>query len=347
MRHGSALLVLATAFALAGCLPSSCKRIESRAITAADSLSRSIADETPVDTLDFVWSSTGSDRAHLDYPRSLVFDRAGEIVVADAAANRLLRFDGEGRLTQVVESDLFSYPYLAGRDGDSIFVFSPGRWQIQVVVGVSVADYSSTPSEVPTRGLLQYAQIHRGQVVMKLLGEEFAGFVAPIDRNGRVGAHRAALAGPTWRHAGFLRTWGDSLLSLRGYQPVVDIIRNDGTQDSLRLVGFDSPMLSRTRLFARGEITSPPLLTASAAPLNEELFVLNMRPGWLRIDVYDRTGRLKSVLTQPNPAFNQEFYPTDLAVSDRDGDVVAIAVAVVKPEPRIDRYAWHRRAPAD
>ncbi|MDX1741632.1 MAG: hypothetical protein R3178_10075, partial [Rhodothermales bacterium] len=65
----------------------------------------------------------------------------------------------------------------------------------------------------------------------------------------------------------------------------------------------------------------------------------------LRVDVYDRSGRLAAVLTEPDPGFNRDYYPTDLAVRELPGSsTVRIAVAVVHPEPRIDLLEW-RPAP--
>lgn len=120
--------------------------------------------------------------------------------------------------------------------------------------------------------------------------------------------------------------------------------------DSLTLRGFDSPMLSRTRLFTLDELTQPPLLSSSAVAVGERLFVLNMRPGWLRVDVYDRSGELQYILTQPDPQFNTDYFPTDLAVriaikgdganASGSGTVYELAVSVYKPEPRIDRFLW-------
>jgi len=91
-----------------------------------------------------------------------------------------------------------------------------------------------------------------------------------------------------------------------------------------------------------------------------------MRPGWLRVDVFDRGGDLQYILTQPAPEFNTEYFPTDLAVrilSDIEiesggenvgvgdsnnasgvgpgsGTVYELAVSVYKPEARIDRFRW-------
>ena len=326
-------------FACAGCLPAPCNRVESRALTAADSTSRNIAAAMPIDTLILKWSATGDGLRDFEYPRTLLFDGSRRLWLSDAASNRVVAFDSSGVVLSVVESNLFSYPYLAGTVGDSVFAFSPGRQRVHLIAPGEVTDILETPSP-PKSGLLQYAHVSSdGRIFVKLLGDEFDGYLSSLNRLGReLWRHR--LGGPSWTHAGNLRTWGDTLLSLRGYQPAIDIVR-DGTLDSLRLRGFDSPMLSRTRLFAEGQIDQPPLLTASAAAFENELFVLNMRPGWLRIDVYDRSGMLRAVLTQPDPGFNKQFYPTDIAVFGGQTET-HIAVSFVEPEARVEYYIWQR-----
>ncbi|MBT8400542.1 MAG: hypothetical protein KJO98_08705 [Rhodothermia bacterium] len=325
---------------ISGCLPSSCNRTESRAVTSADSTSRSIATGMPVDTLALVWSSSGSDEWTLDYPRTLLFDNSGHLWVSDSGTDRVIRFGATEDSLEVFESDLFSYPYLAGASGDSIFVFSPGRQRVQQIVDHEITDMLVTPSP-PKAGLLQYVHVTpKGSAFVKLIGDDFEPYVARLGRDGGE-IWRHVLDRPLWTLAGNLRSWGDTLLSLRGYQPSVDLLRHDGTADSLRLTGFDSPMLARTRLFAAGSIDQPPLLSAAASSLKDELYVLNMRPGWLRVDVYDRGGRLKAVLTQPDPGFNKQFYPTDIAVRQVDG-VIDVAISVVEPRPRVDFYRWHR-----
>jgi len=110
--------------------------------------------------------------------------------------------------------------------------------------------------------------------------------------------------------------------------------------DSLRLFGFDSPMLARMRQFMLGDTHAPPMLSVSAAVTEDRFYVINMRPGWLRLDVYDRSGTLQYILTEPRPAFNKDYYPTDIAVRERDDGTVIIAIAVLEPEPGIDVYAW-------
>ncbi len=338
-RWPSAVLVTVTVL-LAGCLPSSCRRIETRTLYPADSLSRQIASGIVPDTLVLKSSYAGTNDEPLEYIRSLLFAADGKVFAADAARGTVTELDRDGQHVRTVESDLFSYPYLAGASGDSVFVFSPGRHRVQLILDGSVKDAGTTPIDIPLKGLLQYAYVVKGTLYAKLLGDEFPGMISQIPADGPA-VRVAELPGPTWRHAGFLRSWGDTLVSLNGYRPIIDLLLPDGRRDSLRLTGFDSPMLSRLRLFELGEIDAPPLLTASTAPYRNQLFVLNMRPGWLRIDVYDRNGQLTNVLTGPDPGFNRDYYPTDIAVrSSPEPGKFELGVAILRPEPRIDIYEW-------
>jgi len=109
--------------------------------------------------------------------------------------------------------------------------------------------------------------------------------------------------------------------------------------DSLSLVGFDSPMLDRSRAYAQGDVDKPPLLTASAAPVGDTLFVLNLRPGWVQIDAYDRQGRLLRRLVERHDAGNSDFYPVDLDARRTNGGY-AFAVAVRSPDPQVEVFRW-------
>jgi len=173
------------------------------------------------------------------------------------------------------------------------------------------------------------------------VGKQFQGYVAHLDEHGGI-ITRVSLPGPYWRHAGLLRVWGDSLLSLSGFRPILDVLPTDLSipLDSLPLVGFDSPMLARSLTFLHGETHEPPLLSTSATPVGDWLFVLNLRVGWLRIDVYDRAGRLQHILVQEDPGFNTEFYPMDLAVRSPEAGLYEMAVVLVKPVPEVKLYRW-------
>ncbi len=330
--------VLVLLFGLTGCLPYSCNRIESRRLFPADSLSRQMAAALPVDTLRLQWTTTGPEDA-LTHPRTVLFGADGRLYVADTERNGVFMFEGDGRFAGEIADAAFAFPYLAGQWGDTLAVFNPQARRVDYVRDGAVVGGVPLPADVPRRGGLLYVAAGPGRLFLKAIGQDFDGYVARLDAQGAVVA-RHPLAGPYWRHAGLLRLWGDSLLSLSGFRPVLDVLPPGGGLDTLALAGFDSPMLARSRLFMLGEIDEPPLLTASAAPAGDRLFVLNMRPGWLRVDIYDRDGRLRHVLTQEKPAFNQDYYPTDLAVRRTDDGAFEVAVVVARPAPAVALYRW-------
>ncbi len=331
-----ALLLLL--LSLAGCLPHSCSRTESRALLPADSLSRALAAETPEDTLRHVWTAATPEDTPMKHPRTVFFGPDGRLYVGDTERNSVLVFGDDGAFVEEITDEAFEYPYLAGWRADTLLVFNPTARRLAFVSGGALRRTLATPDDLPPRGALQYMAASDSALFFKALGQNFEGYLARLDARGRI-AERHALTGPYWRYAGMLRLWGDSLLSLSGFRPVIDVLTPDGRLDTLALTGFDSPMLARSRLFLLGETHEPPLLTSSAAASGASLFVLNMRPGWLRIDVYDHAGRLRRILTQENPSFNQEYYPADLAVR-RVGRAFEIAVVAVKPAPSLDRYRW-------
>ncbi len=336
----SALGYLILVLTLAGCLPSSCRRVESRAISPADSLSRQLAAQVTPDTLGLVWRASGPDDRALEHPRTVRFGPDGRLFVSDVARNSVYTFTAAGAFVEETTWEGAAFPYLAGLRGDTMLVFNPEAHRVDFVVAGARVHHLSTPGDLPP-GSLQYVTATDEAIYLKVVAEDVAGYVVRLDAQGRVEA-RASLPGSHWRHAGLLRTWDEALLSLSGFHPVVDVFPADLSTplDTLALVGFDSPMLRRTFAFTRGEISESPLLSSSAAPAGDLLFVLNMRPGWLRLDVYDRAGLLQHVLVQPDPAFDHEFYPVVLAVRRSGTGRYEIAVAVTKPLPEVKLYQW-------
>lgn len=346
--HSSSLPYIALAlFLFSGCLPSGCDRDDDyTTLTPADSLSRQIASETPLDTLQHVWTALGDSSRRLDFPRTVRFGPNQQLYVSDVERNSVFAFTPEGQFVREIAIDLFDIPYLAGVRGDTLVVLNAGSDQLTLVHGNRLV--RSLPVAVGRSGKssLLYAAATDTALYAKVVGDEVDNIVAHINRDGEI-ARRVPLPGPHWRHAGMLRVWGDSLLSLSGFRPVVDVLPlplTDTTQaDSMALRGFDSPMLGRSRAFLTGEITKAPLLTAAAAPAGDRLFVLNLRPGWLQVDVYNRTGQLQHRLTQKETMYEESFYPRDIAVQRRDGGY-DLAVIFTDPEPRLDLYRW---TPAD
>ncbi len=336
-------LLLFLLLTLTGCLPSSCQRQESQALFASDSLSRRLAEAVPADSsLRLGWRTTGTAEHPLAYPRTVRFGPDGLLYVGDVERASIFVFDGDGAFVREVTADVFDVPYLAGFLADTLVVFDPSGLRLDLVAGDVVVRSIAVEAE-PQRGALVYAAAAGGAFYFKQVGHDVEGYLARLGADGRVDA-RQALAGPYWRYAGQLRPWGDSLLSLSGYRPVVDVVSGEPTGtlvlDTLALTGFDSPMLARSRSFALGEVGQAPLLSSSAAPAGELLFVLNLRPGWLQLDAFDHAGRLQRRLAQTAPDYQKDFFPQDLAVRRRDDGTYEAAVVFKTPEPRLDLYRF-------
>ena len=331
-----ALLVL---FFLSGCLPTACQRRESRALFPADSVSRQLAELTPIDTLSLVWETSGSLDQPLQYPRTVRFGSDGKIFISDVQSNKIIEFLPSGLLSDTHESSQFSFPYLVGIQGDTLMVLNPDAQRIDYIYEGRSVHQIATPPDVPEKQRLQYAAITEDRIYYKVIGEDFQGYIARLAPSGQV-LEKTPLTGPFWRHAGMLRTWGDSLISLCAYRPVIDIISSEGRMDTLHLAGFDSPMLSRSRAFMLGEIHEPPLLSPSAAIAQDKLFALNMRPGWLRIDQFNKSGKLEKRLVQDTPSFSKAFYPIDMDVRVAPDSTIEIALVFVEPAPRLSLYRF-------
>ena len=341
MRHAlPPAWTLILALLAAGCLPSSCQRTTSRDVSPADSLSRQIAQALTPDTLTFEHALESRDDHPLEYPRTVRFASSERLVVSDARRNSVFYFDASGTFQNEFTWDSLSVPYLVGLYGDTLAVFSPGTRRVDYVVNGILAHTIPTPADLPASAL-QYAVATSSMLYLKAAGKDTEAFLAMLDRNGDIVGHRS-MKGSTWRNSGTLRIWGDSLLSFSGFFPVVDVLplTLQGPTDSLALKGFDSPMLARTYSFTQGKGRGAPLLTSSATAEGRYLFVLNMRPGWLQIDVYDRTGQLCYILIEPQPGYNKEYYPIDLAVQHIAKGYFLFAAAIIEPEPIVEIYSW-------
>jgi len=335
LRRTSLPLFLASIL-LTGCLPSSCNRVEPRAITPADSTSRALAASMPVDTLDVVFLRE-YDRDDFENPRTVLFDDAGHLLVADSRTNAVHRVDPAG---DIVASTALegSIPYLAGARGDTTWVFSPAERRVHTLVGMTPVAAEGVDVGAGDERALSWVIRTDSGFVSKVLDDADGNRIAFHDASGTV-QQRVDLPGPSWRYAGLLRDDGLGTVSLSGFLPYIYRATPAGL-DSTRLVGFDSPMLARTLQFERGTTEQPPLLSGSAAIAGDWLFVLNMRPGWLHVDVFDSDGELAYVLTQPDPAFNKEYYPTDLAVRQVGERQFELAVTIIEPAPGLERYTW-------
>ncbi|MDA0378660.1 MAG: hypothetical protein O2899_04130, partial [Bacteroidetes bacterium] len=290
----------------------------------------------PVDTLEWV-SSTVFDQEDFRNPRTVRFLGAEDLVITDTQAHAVHYLDGQNR---IVKTTLLpgAIPYLAGVDGDSVWVFGPGDRSVRLLVGGEPQDSLRIDLGSGNERALTWVVRSQDGFISKVLDDDSGNHVAWHDASGAV-VRRLELPASTWRYAGFLRPDGERLVSLSGFLPWVHLPSETGL-DSLRLMGFDSPMLARTLQFERGTTEQPPLLSGSADVAGGWLFVLNMRPGWLHVDVYDRDGTLRYVLTQPDPSFDKEYYPSDVAVRETAPGWFELAVTVTEPETRVDRYHW-------
>ncbi len=320
------------AIVLQGCLPSS-QRGRTNSLLPSDSLSRRVAAVAPVDSLDRAWTSAG---ARMELPTSIAWlpgpdPIAGRLVVSDTRAGALRVFDarnGSAMDVQGPEGGL-AFPYLAGVAGDTVVVLLRGddrlAWLRVDERSISVARSMPIPAGA-TAALVTDAGVWAKRA------DESGAWLARLDGTGHEST-RYPLSGPSWRRIGFLRPYGDSVLSLSGYRPVVDVLAPAApagrAPDTLALVGFDSPQLVRSHRYIRGEVDQPPLLTSSAVAFEDRLYVLNLRGDHIRIDVYGFGGRLERALAFAGSEA-QTHFPVDIAVRRRDG-VLHVALVMQSP----------------
>ncbi len=330
---------VAVVFLYAGCLPSSCQRIESRAVSPEDSLSRQIASGIIPDTIQSVQVLTGEGESMLEWPRTVLFDAAGRIYVSDTGRHTLFVFDTDGALVEEFAWERARFPYLAGWRGDSLLVFNPTHHKIDILLDTELVD--SIPTPPPDPRSLQYALATPTTLYLKVVSQTTDHTIWQLDRKGAIVA-RAPLSGSPWDHAGLLRANGEVPVSLTGFFPRIMTWPHGLTEAPItfRWQGFDSPMLRRTFAFDQGSARNIPLLSSAAALAGTHWFVINLRPGWLRLDLYDHSGRLQHVLIEEDPAYAKEFYPTDIAVRQRSPNAFDIAVTMVTTEPAVRRYVW-------
>ena len=307
---------------LAGCLPSSQKELD-RTVSAADSASAAVAAGVPVDTLAVAWTTSPPEGA-VRLPTTLAW-LGGTLAVVETGDGAVHRFTAGGQYVDATALPADGFPYLAGVRGDTVVVLARGPGELWwVVPGRGVVRRAPAPTGASA------AAAGPGRLAVRVGGGTGgdAPAVVALDEQGRA-VSRTPLAGAPWRSVGFLRPWGDSLLALSGYRPVVDVVAG-GTADTLALVGFDSPQFVRSAQFARGDVDEPPLLASSAAALGDRLFVLNQRGDHVRIDVYGRDGRLRHALVSPGPPDPVQPVALDLAVRESGG---AVGIAVLRSHP--------------
>ncbi len=332
--------------ALQACLPSSQKE-NSRAVSPADSASIALAETVPVDTMAQVWTARAPEADPMPVPSTLAW--VGDaLAVVETQQGSVRRFTAGGAYLDRTDLPAESIPYGAGVRGDTVVVLARARGALLwVVPGEGVV------RELPAPAGATAALAAPGLLAVRVGGgpDTLAPAVVRLDERGAETV-RQPLAGPGWRSIGFLRQWEGAVAALSGYRPVVDRVALDGAglspADTVALVGFASPQLPRSSQFTRGEVDEPPLLTSSAAVLGGRLFVLNLRSDEVRVDVYDRDGRLQRVLVSPTrgPETDVAF---DLAVR-RAGRAVELAVLMARPpgvlqqpENRVLLFRWQDR----
>ncbi len=367
------LVFILVSLSVSGCLPSSCNRNEPRELYPSDSLSRAHATTLPVDTL-VVLGDISGDMGH---PRTLAFAPDGALWVTDTEEGRIYRIPDSAQpgsdpsvrtpsrqdrgprddvsagppLLDLNASggDAERFPYLAGFAASTALVFEPAEHALWHVAPSGTHRLVPLGGELPAVGGLRYAAARDSIVAVKVVADDFDGYMALMHAESGEILSQIPLEGRAWQHAGLLRVREPDIISLSAYLPRA-LTWAPGTAeptstaspgaDTLRFFGFDSPMLARMRQFMLGDTHAPPMLSVSAAVTATRFYVINMRPGWLRIDVYDREGRLLHVLTEPRPAFNKDFYPTDIAVREEERGRVTMAIAVLEPEPGVRFFRW-------
>lgn len=325
----SSFLALVVAV-LSGCLPSS-QRQNDRSLTPEDSASTHIAATVGVDSLDYLGETAVPDSLAMLLPTSMVWSAGdttagGYLVVSDTQRGMLYWIDAGGAFLRRARIDYGSdplYPYVVGARGDSVVVLARG---VDKLLWVRSDGSVLRELDVPSGAS---AAVATDSLLAVRVGGGMQADVRPavqvLTEQGRV-SRSHSLSGPPWRSSGFIRPWGRGVVGLSGYRPVVDFVADPfgaiAAADTIALAGFDSPQLYRSAQFMRGEVSEPPLLTSSAVALGDRLFVMNLRPDHVRIDVYDAAGALQRVLLSAGPWQPLPFVPVDIAATrSADGSI--------------------------
>lgn len=336
-----ALAALVLALLLAGCFGGPSR--ESATLFPSDSLSLEIEAAVPVDTLRLRWATGRPEGVPIPVATSLVFTPGGGLVVAETQRGSLHFWTADGAYAGAAtfpETGTARYPYLVGTAGDALVVHSRGLDRLEVL-------HAAPDGVVTVERTIALPEGAQGAALWGTgAGVRLGGDTPALVVVGPDGAVRSRhpIDAPAWRVHGFVRAWGDSLIGLSGYRPVVDMLpagRPDGRPaDTLALAGFVSPQLRRSAQFVRGDAKEPPLLTSSAAPLGARLFVLNLRLDHTRIDVYGRDGRLERVLLSPQPWRISERYGVDLAARALPGGGAEFAVLTQRQPGLLQRTGF-------
>lgn len=315
------MLLAASIMAQAGCGPFS-RKSEPKELFPADSASRALSVMVPVETLRLEGRYDGGEGSYFGSvqigPDSLVW-------VGDLGRHQIRRFSLDGNEGTPLSG--FSFPYLSGEIGEHAAVFDAGRNRVTAARDTSfVVNLPERPTgDSESTGLTRQVATLEGGVYVKDSDPPHARIER---RNIRGGAHEILdLPGPAWHHRGVLYAWMDRLVDVSSYRPVVYLIDAAGSIDSLQLHGFDSPMLARIRAYSTGEVDEPPLIISGVYGDEENLYVLNLRPGYVRIDVFDVEGRLRRILQHEEPE-PTGFTPLGLVVRSAADATEAYVVSV-------------------
>ena len=311
----------------------------------ADSLSRQYASTIPADTLQLQWQADSTVVTNR-YINTVQYASDGTLLTSDLLQNQILHWSTNGVLNDSTSSEQLSYPYLVGQQGTDASVFSAGTNQLHVLTESGLNQGITLPETSSEDALSASVVVNDSLIYFKAV--DIATHVMRLDAGGNVVGEPAPLLGPTWEHRGLLRLWQDQVLSLSAYRPTFRVITSSGQVDTLSLHGFDSPMLARSRAFMLGDDDTPPLMISSARPVDSLLFVLNLRPGVIRIDAYDTSGTLQHILEYHDLSL-VEFTAQDLDVWRTETGSFEFAVASIKTQyqilslryvSRLDTFVW-------
>ena len=342
------MVALATVIGLTGCLPGSGRKND-RALSAADSASIQLAATVPVDTLELAWTARAPENDPMPLPTSLGWMDDGRLAVVETQVGSIRIFGADSTYQGRIDLPEQSYPYFAGASGDTVAVLARGTGEVLwAVPGDGVVREVS----VGESALNAWATSPGGGTISVRFGggtSDEPAEIRQLDADGAV--IQTAPLPNSWRSSGFLRAWGDTTVALSGYRPVVDLVAN-GQADTLALHGFDSPQLPRSAQFVRGDANEPPLLTSSADPLGDHLYVLNLRGDHVRVDVYGRDGVLQRVLVSPKPWQVLQHVALDLSVRRSPDGFLDLAVlmqrsrGVIQPaDAFLALYRWRSPDP--
>ncbi|MFV1979717.1 MAG: hypothetical protein ACC655_01050 [Rhodothermia bacterium] len=300
---------------LTGCRPFG-NRSEPSELFPSDSVSRTIAAKIIPKTLELLKRVEPDAAAFFG---SIQLGPDSLIWVGDLSTSSIRRFTLAGEELPPIRSSEIGFPYLAGRSGTSSFVYNVGTETLLRLDGDSIVVRSSLPTRAGGLSLSRFVSILDGYSYVKDTGSLDHATIA-VSLLGDVPV-RTRLPGKPWRYHGILRAWGERMVGVSSFRPVFYFFDTSGGLDSMSLKGFDSPMLATSRAFELGQVSDPPLMISSFSTIGEQLFVLNVRPGTLRIDEYDAAGTLQQVFQREAPK-PESFTPVDLlALPDVAGNL--------------------------